>query len=206
MGLLVCLLSLAAIFFEGGFFQGLSLACLVGLLLFLKLDFFHWASSLLVVSSCHVFFVKVFFFQGLSLACLVGLLLFLKWDFFDWASSLPVVWLPVFLCSCFFFRACHWPAWSACCFSRSGISSVELPICLLSLAANFFREGVLFQGLSLACLVGLLLFTEWDFFSRASSLLVVSSCHFFRVRCFFSGPVTSLLGRVAAFREVGFFH
>ena len=56
MGLLVCLLSLAAIFFgEGGFFQGLSLACLVGLLLFLKLDFFHWASSLLVVSSCHVF-------------------------------------------------------------------------------------------------------------------------------------------------------
>ena len=40
MGLLVCLLSLAAIFFgEGGCFQGLSLACLVGLLLFLKLDF-----------------------------------------------------------------------------------------------------------------------------------------------------------------------
>ena len=56
MGLLVCLLSLAAIFFgEGGFFQGLSLACLVGLLLFLKLDFFRWASSLLVVSSCHIF-------------------------------------------------------------------------------------------------------------------------------------------------------
>ena len=45
----------AAAFFAVGFFQGLSLACLVGLLLFMKLDFFHGASSLLVVSSCHIF-------------------------------------------------------------------------------------------------------------------------------------------------------
>ena len=145
------------------FVQGLSLACLVGLLLLLKFGFFHWASSLLVVSSCHVFFVKVDFVQGLSLACLVVLLLFLKWDFFDWASSLLVVCgCQFFLCNCFF-RACHWPAWSACCFSWSGVSSVELPICSLSLAAIFF------------------------------------------VKVFFSGPVTVLLGRVAAFREVGFF-
>ena len=56
IGLLVCLLSLAAMFFcEGGFFQGLSLACLVGLLLFLKWDIFDWASSLPVVSSCPFF-------------------------------------------------------------------------------------------------------------------------------------------------------
>ena len=66
------------------FVQGLSLACLVGLLLFLKWDFFHGASSLLVVSSCHVF-CEGGFFQGLSLACLVGLLLFLKLDFFHGA-------------------------------------------------------------------------------------------------------------------------
>ena len=71
----ICLLSLAATFLvKVDFFPGLSLACLVGLLIFLKLVFFHWASSLLVVSSCHVFFffVKVDFVQGLSLACLVG--------------------------------------------------------------------------------------------------------------------------------------
>ena len=58
-------------------FQGLSLACLVGLLLFMEWDFFSRASHLLVVSSCH-FLMKVLFFQVLSLACLVGLLLFLK--------------------------------------------------------------------------------------------------------------------------------
>ena len=39
-----------------------------------------------------------------------------------------------------FFKACHWPAWSACCFSWSGISSVELPICLLSLAREKNRR------------------------------------------------------------------
>ena len=164
MGLLVCLLSLAAIFFgEDGFFQGLSLACLVGLLLFLKWDFFLWASSLLVVCGCQ------------------------------------------FFCAVVFFKACHWPAWSACCFSWSGISSVELPICWLFLAAIFSGEGGFFQGLSLACLVGLLLFLKWDFFHGASSLLVVSSCHIFWRRWFFSGPVTGLLGRPAAFLEVGFF-
>ena len=129
--------------------------------------------------------MKVVFFQGLSLACLVGLLLFLKWDFLIGLLVCLLCVAASFFCAVVFFRACHWRAWSACCFSRSGISSVELPICLLSLAANFFREGVFFQGLSLACLVGLLLFTEWDFFSRGFSLLVVSSCHFFREGVFF---------------------
>ena len=66
---------------------------------FLEVGFFRWASSLLVVSSCHVFFVKVDFVQGLSLACLVVLLLFLKWDFRLWASSLLVVCGRHFLCS-----------------------------------------------------------------------------------------------------------
>ena len=77
-------------FFRSWFFQGLSLACLVGLLLFMEWDFFSRASHLLVVSSC-LFFGEGGFFQGLSLACLVGLLLFLKWDFFHGASSLLVV-------------------------------------------------------------------------------------------------------------------
>ena len=80
---------------------------------------------------------------------------------------------------------------------------VELPICLLSLAAMCFCAGGVFQGLSLACLVGLLLFVKWDVFSRASHLQVVSGCHFL-CRWIFSGPVTGLLGRPAAFREVGF--
>ena len=60
-------------FFAVGFFQGLSLACLVGLLLFMEWDFFSRASHVFVVSSC-LFFGECGFFQGLSLACLVGLL------------------------------------------------------------------------------------------------------------------------------------
>ena len=92
-------------------------------------------------------FCTVGVFQGLSLACLVGLLLFMEWDFFSRASHLLVV------SSCHLFggrwicfRACHWPAWSACCFSWSGISSVELPICLLSLAAIYLGEGGFVSG------------------------------------------------------------
>ena len=167
------------IFGEGGFFQGLPLAYLVGLLACLEVGFFHWASSLLVVSSCHVFFVKVGFVQGLSLACLAGLLLLLKWDVFDWASSLRVVCgCQVFLCSCFCSGPVTGPAWSACCFSWSGISSVELPICLLPLAAFFFVKVFFFRACHWPAWSGCC-FSLSGFFHWASSLLVVSSCHFF---------------------------
>ena len=75
--------------------QGLSLACLVGLLLFLKWDFcMGLLACLLCVAAS--FFVQVDFVQGLLLACLVGLLV-------------------VCGCQCFFgavgfCRACHRPS------------------------------------------------------------------------------------------------
>ena len=114
------------------------------------------------------------------------------------------------------------PAWSACCFSWSGISSVELPICLLSLAAIFFVKVIFFQGLSLACLIGLLLFVKWDVSIRLLVLLLCAPVSFsLRSRafdwpellicllsvaaiCCEAGPL-SLLGRPAAFGEVGVF-
>ena len=53
MGLLVCLLSLAAIFCgEGGFFAGPVTGLLGGPAAFLEVGFFHGAS--IVVSSCHI--------------------------------------------------------------------------------------------------------------------------------------------------------
>ena len=55
------------------------------------------------------------------------------------------------------------------------------------------------QGLSLACLVGLLLY-NWFLFSRASRLLVVSGCLFLMKVDAIQG-----LGGPAAFREVVFF-
>ena len=78
-----------AVFCAVGFFEGLSLACLVGLLLFIEWDFFSRAFHLLVVSA--MFFGEGGLFPGLSLACLVGLLFFLKLVLFHWASSLFVV-------------------------------------------------------------------------------------------------------------------
>ena len=56
MGLLVCLLSLAAIFVvKVGVFAGPVTGLLGGPAAFLEVGFFHGASSLLVVSSCHIF-------------------------------------------------------------------------------------------------------------------------------------------------------
>ena len=98
------------------FFQGLSLACLVGLLLFLKWDF---SMGLLVclLSLAAIFFGEGGFFQGLSLACLVGLLLFLKLDLSVGLLVCLLSLAAIFFVKVDFFRACHWPAWSACCFS-----------------------------------------------------------------------------------------
>ena len=85
---------------EGGLFQGLSLACFVGLLLFVKWSLaaislrkcvFSGLSLacvkrvfctrvshfLVVVSGCH-FFAQVDISQGMSLACLFGPLFFVK--------------------------------------------------------------------------------------------------------------------------------
>ena len=60
------------------FFQGLSLACLVGLLLFVKWGFVRWASSLLFSVAAVFIFAQLDFVQGLSLPRLVGLLFFVK--------------------------------------------------------------------------------------------------------------------------------
>ena len=87
-------------------------------------------------TKCSCFFA-VGFFQGLSLACLVGLLLFMEWDFFNRASHLLVVSSCLFLVKVDFFRACHWPAWWACCFLEVDFS-IGLLVCLLSLAAMCF--------------------------------------------------------------------
>ena len=62
---LVVLLLCQFFFVQVDFVQGLLLACVVGLLLFLKWDFFHWVSSLLVVCGCQ-FFLRSWIFQGLS--------------------------------------------------------------------------------------------------------------------------------------------
>ena len=79
-----------------------------------------------------------------------------------------------------------------------------LLVCLLSLAAIFFGEGGFFQGLSLACLVGLLLFLKLDFSVGLLVCLLSLAAMFFCEGVFFSGPVTGLLGRPAAFHGVGF--
>ena len=88
------------------------------------MGFFHRASSLLVVSSCH-FFREGVVFQGLSPACLVGLLLVVKWDF-STRLFLLLLCAPVFLS--LRSRAFYWP---------------ELLICLLSVAAIFCEAGPL---------------------------------------------------------------
>ena len=76
---LICLLCGDAAFLcAAGFFQGLSLACLVGLLLFVKWGFVRWASSLLFCVAAVFFFAQLDFVQGLSLPRLVGLLFFVK--------------------------------------------------------------------------------------------------------------------------------
>ena len=62
------------------------------------------------------------------------------------------------------------------------------------------------QGLSLAFLVGLLLFLKQDVLRSTSNLHVVCVTAFLCPAGYFSGPVTGLLGRVAAFREVGCFY
>ena len=59
-----------------------------------------------------------------------------------------------------------------------------------------------FQGLSLACLVGLLLFLKWDFSMGLLVCLLSLAAIFFGEGGFCSGPVTGLLGRPAASLEV----
>ena len=113
------------------------------------------------------------------------------------------MWLPEFLCAVVFFKACHWPAWSACCFSWIGTSSVELPICLLSLAAIFFVK-VFFSGPVTGLLGRFAAFRQVGFFHWASSLLVVSSCHFFREGFFFQGLSPACLVGLLLFVKLDF--
>ena len=88
-----------------------------------------------------------------------------------------------FLRSWILFRACHCPAWSGCCFFEV-VFLVGLLICLCFVdllgRPAAFREALLL------------------FFRSASSLLVVCACRFL-AQLDFSGPVTGLLGRPAAF-------
>ena len=69
-----------------GSFQGLSLACLVCLLLFVKC-FVSVAAALLL---------SWVFLQGLSLACLVGLLLFVMFSVWRLLFCACCLWLPFF--------------------------------------------------------------------------------------------------------------
>ena len=79
---------------------------------------------------------------------------------------------------------------------------VRLPTCLLSVAA-FFCE-VVFQGLLVVRLVGLLLFVKWDVFSRASDLFLYAACfqvlslvflfgQLCFVKCFWASRASNLL-------------
>ena len=61
------------------------------------------------------------------------------------------------------------------------------------------------QGLSLACLVVLLLFLKWVFSIGLLVCLLCVAASLFCAGGFCSGPVAGLLGRPAAFLEVGFF-
>ena len=61
-----------------------------------------------------------------------------------------------------------------------------------------------FQGLSLACLVGLLRFLKWDFSMGLLVCLLFLASIFCGEGVFCSGPVPGMLGGPAAFLEVGF--
>ena len=84
------------------------------------------------------------------------------------------------------------------------MSSVELPICLLSLAATFFVTADLFQGRSLACLA--CFSRSWISSVELPICLLSIAAIYLGEGAFVSGPVTGLLGRPAAFFAVGFFH
>ena len=110
---------------------------------FCEVGFFPRASSLLVACGCRVLFCVVFigacYWLAWSGCCFSSL--FVKLDLFSKASNLLVVCgCHVFCAVGFLLRACHWPACLGCCFSW--IYLVELPICLLCVAAMLFVHAV----------------------------------------------------------------